>query len=131
MVAIRHSDTEAIASDAATVSSNRVDATATAVLVKPAGREDRVIVQILARPRYPGPNLRYSGRIHLTKVGNLTETCNSGFPVRGRICIFQRDHDVPGRMPKPRSHRISLYEEVCDNFHGRDCGEDRPENGEI
>jgi hypothetical protein len=44
MVTIRQSDSEAIASDAATASLSRVDATATAVPVKPAVPEDRVMV---------------------------------------------------------------------------------------
>ena len=46
-VTIRHSDSEAIASDAATASLNRGDATAAAGLVKPAATADRVMVQIL------------------------------------------------------------------------------------
>ena len=44
MVTIRQSDSEAIASDAATASLSRVDATATAGPVKPAVPEDRVMV---------------------------------------------------------------------------------------
>ena len=44
MVTIRQSDSEAIASEAATASINRRDATATAGLVKPAAPEDRVMV---------------------------------------------------------------------------------------
>ncbi len=44
MVTIRHSDSEAIASEAATMSINRGDATATAGLVKPAAPEDRVML---------------------------------------------------------------------------------------
>ena len=43
-VTIRQSDSEAIASEAATASNSRVDATATAGLVKPGGPEDRVMV---------------------------------------------------------------------------------------
>ena len=43
-VTIKQSDSEAIASEAATASNSWVDATATAGLVKPAGPEDRVMV---------------------------------------------------------------------------------------
>jgi hypothetical protein len=43
-VTIRQSDSEAIASEAATASLSRVDATATAGLLKSAGSEDRVTV---------------------------------------------------------------------------------------
>ena len=43
-VTIRQSDSAAIASEAATASVSRVDATAAAGLPKPAGREDRVMV---------------------------------------------------------------------------------------
>jgi hypothetical protein len=43
-VTIRQSDSEAIASEAATASLSRVDATANAGLVKPTGPEDRVMV---------------------------------------------------------------------------------------
>jgi hypothetical protein len=46
-VTIRQSDTEAIASAAATASLSLGDATATAGLLKPAVPEDRVMVQIL------------------------------------------------------------------------------------
>ncbi len=46
MVTIRQSDSEAIASEAATASISRGDATAIAGLVKPAAPEDRVMVQI-------------------------------------------------------------------------------------
>jgi hypothetical protein len=41
---IRHSESEAIASEAATASISRGDATATVGLVKPAAPEDRVMV---------------------------------------------------------------------------------------
>lgn len=44
-VTIRQSDSEAIASEAATASVSRLDATATAGLLKPAGREDRGMVE--------------------------------------------------------------------------------------
>ena len=44
-VTIRQSDTEAIASEAATASKSRLDATAAAGLEKPAGREDLVMVE--------------------------------------------------------------------------------------
>lgn len=44
MVTIRQSDSEAIASEAATASISRGEATATAGLVKPAAPEDRVMV---------------------------------------------------------------------------------------
>jgi hypothetical protein len=44
-VTIRQSDTEAIASEAATASNSRLDANAAAGLAKPAGREDRVMVE--------------------------------------------------------------------------------------
>jgi hypothetical protein len=47
MVTIRQSDSEAIASEAATASLNRDDATATVGLEKPAAPDDRVMVQIL------------------------------------------------------------------------------------
>jgi hypothetical protein len=43
-VTIRHSDSEAIASEAATASISRGDATATVGPVKPAAPEDRVMV---------------------------------------------------------------------------------------
>ena len=43
-VTIRQSDSEAIASEAATASLSRVDATAAAGLEKPAEPEDRVMV---------------------------------------------------------------------------------------
>jgi hypothetical protein len=46
-VTIRQSDTEAIASAAATASLSLGDATATAGLLKPVVPEDRVMVQIL------------------------------------------------------------------------------------
>ena len=44
-VTIRQSDSEAIASEAATASNSRFDATAIAGLVKPVGPKDRVMVQ--------------------------------------------------------------------------------------
>jgi hypothetical protein len=44
MVTIRQSDSEAIASEAATASLSRGDATATAGLVKPAAPEHRVMI---------------------------------------------------------------------------------------
>ena len=44
-VTIKQSDTEAIASEAATASNSRLDATAAAGLAKPAEREDRVMVE--------------------------------------------------------------------------------------
>jgi len=44
-VTIRQSDSEAIASEAATASLSLLDATATAGLEKPAGPEDRVMVE--------------------------------------------------------------------------------------
>ena len=43
-VTLRQSESEAIASEAATASISRVDATATAGLLKPTGPEDRVMV---------------------------------------------------------------------------------------
>jgi len=43
-VTIRQSDSEAIASEAATASNRRLDAAAAAGLVEPAGRENRVMV---------------------------------------------------------------------------------------
>jgi hypothetical protein len=43
MVIIRHSDSEAIANEAATASISRGDATAAAGLVKPAATADRVM----------------------------------------------------------------------------------------
>lgn len=44
-VAIRQSDSEAMASEAATASLSRVDAMATAGPLKPAGPKDRVMVE--------------------------------------------------------------------------------------
>jgi hypothetical protein len=49
-VTIRQSDSEAIASEAATASLSPGDATATAGRLKPATPEDRVMVQILKIP---------------------------------------------------------------------------------
>jgi hypothetical protein len=54
---IRQSDAEAIASEAATASNSRLDATAAAGLAKPAARKDRVMVeQILRGAGESGPH---------------------------------------------------------------------------
>lgn len=48
-VTIRHSESEAIASETATASLSLLDASAAAGLVKPAGPEDRVMVESLQK----------------------------------------------------------------------------------